>query len=831
MTRTLSSITIRFFCLLICLGLFQQSATAQVTTYPYFEDFESGAGGWTAGKINPNSSPSSWVLTLPTNYSIDTAYSGVNAWVTGNSNNIAGFPQWSYFPGEFSAVTSPEFDFTNLQNPGIQVAIWWQSEFSQDGTCFQSSIDGGMTWQTVGAYIDPVNWYNDSSVNGGMLGGPGGQPLGWSGLDSVNTGPGEYVIAQHGLDGLGGQPSVLLRFAFSSNSVSDSVSLSDGFAFDDVFIADRPIIDVGPDTLICFAERLILDVCTPGATTYQWNNNPIDTFCNIIAVTTGQFFVNVTDTLGFIQSDTMNLLVSDTYANLGSDIGLCPGDTFELDAENPWADHLWLPDSSTNQVIQLFESGSFTVEISDSLGCVAVDSINVIVDFVPDTDLGADTSICAGENIILDASSGNPGTTYDWSPISASSQTVSIAAPGTYAVIVTSPFGCLTGDTVNIGVNPLPSVNLGVDRMVCPPFEINAGNTNATYAWTTNETTQTISVTQNGLYGVTVTTDSGCARYDEVNLTMGTYADANLGPDRKLCGPGESFTLSPAGTGASYLWSTGDVTSSITVTQADQYILQLTSADGCVSIDTVNVTSSTLNVDLGPDLVICDGDVITLDAGPLPDLYTWSTGESSRRIQVSNSGMYSVLVEESGGCFRRDSVFVTVEPAPQPTFSVSGDQAVFQSLQFNDQSTGTPTNWSWDFGDGSTSNLQNPTHTYQSLGDFEVCLTVDDGNCERTECQTLTIGLPSDLEAALFTSLDVYPNPSQGNLTLDLQLKDINEVSLEVFDLRGKKVFGEVLGKGQQIIRNINLGAQDKGMYILQLNVGEFQVYRKLMIE
>ena len=320
-------------------SLLPRHAHAQcINQFPYFEDFESGAGGWTAGSIDPTNPNglSSWILTLPTNYSIDTAYSGTHAWVTGNSNSNFGLPQWTYWPGEFSAVTSPCYDFSNLQNPGIQVAIWWQSEFSQDGTCMQASTDGGLTWTTIGAYIDPVNWYNDSSVNGGVLGGPGGQPLGWSGLDSVSTGPGQYVIAQHGLDGLAGEPNVRLRFAFSANAVSDSISLSDGFAFDDVLIADRPIIDAGPDTVICFANFLTLDVCVPGAENYQWNNNPIDTFCTKVAVTTGSYFVKVIDTLGFIQSDTMNLLVSDTYVNLGSDVGICPGDSVVINSGNPW---------------------------------------------------------------------------------------------------------------------------------------------------------------------------------------------------------------------------------------------------------------------------------------------------------------------------------------------------------------------------------------------------------------------------------------------------------------------------------------------------------------
>lgn len=821
------------FVALIFLSIPQVSFSQCIDQFPYFEDFENGKGGWTSGSIAPGGGGlSSWVLTLPTNYSIDTAYSGTNAWVTGNSNNIFGYPQWTYFAGEFSAVTSPCFDFSNLQNPGIQMAIWWQSEFSQDGTCFQASTDGGMTWQTIGDYIDPVNWYNDSSVNGGPLGGPGGQPLGWSGIDSVSTGPGRYVIAQHALDGLAGEPNVLLRFAFSSNFSQDSISLSDGFAFDDILIADMPIIDAGPDTVICFSNFLVLDVCVPGGVSYQWNNNPIDTFCTKVGVRTGQYFVRVVDTLGFIQGDTMNLRVSDTYVNLGSDVGLCPGDSIVLNAGNPWGTHLWLPDSSTSQVRSIKKAGTYTAMVSDSLGCLAKDSINIIVDFVPNTNLGPDTSICAGSTVVLDASPGNPGTTYDWSPVSATSQTLQVASPGTYAVIVTSPFGCTTGDTVTIRVNPLPSVNLGPDRTVCMPFQLNANNPTASFNWTNGATTPSISVTQPGNYGVTVTSDSGCVRSDSVNLLAGDFPNPDLGPDVVICG-GQGHTIVPNGmaAGISYLWSTNDTTPTITVNYGDEFVLAMTSPDGCTARDTIVITESPLSVELGADKTICDGDMVTLNAGNTANFYDWSTGETTRTIAVGTTGLYKVEVRDNVGCVLRDSVNVFVTPAPNPNFNISGDTVLFGTVNFADQSTGNPTSWFWEFGDGNTSTMQNPTHSYQSFGTFNVCLTVDDGNCERTTCKEQVITLFTDVSEAELGEIKLYPNPSEGKFHLDMKLNEISEVELQIFDLRGKMIYQNDLGPVLRDRSRIELRGQEQGMYILRMKIGKNQLFRKILIE
>ena len=64
------------------------------------------------------------------------------------------------------------------------------------------------------------------------------------------------------------------------------------------------------------------------------------------------------------------------------------------------------------------------------------------------------------------------------------------------------------------------------------------------------------------------------------------------------------------------------------------------------------------------------------------------------------------------------------------------------SITFSDISTGSPTSWTWDFGDGNSSTLQNPTHTYSSAGTYNVSLTVSDGASTDSETKTafITVG-------------------------------------------------------------------------------------------
>jgi hypothetical protein len=193
-----------------------------ISTLPYSENFENGPGGWIAGGAN-----SSWAFGTPAKAIINSAASGTKAWVT----NLTG----QYNASEQSFVNGPCFNFATVADPDFEMKAWWNSEFSWDGAVLQSSIDGGATWQLVGNFGDPNNWYTDNTVNGA----PGGQTpataVAWTGRASTSNGSGGWVSVKHKLTGLGGKSSVLLRIAFGS----DASVLDDGFAFDDIRIGDN----------------------------------------------------------------------------------------------------------------------------------------------------------------------------------------------------------------------------------------------------------------------------------------------------------------------------------------------------------------------------------------------------------------------------------------------------------------------------------------------------------------------------------------------------------------------------------------------------------------
>ncbi|HSI91250.1 MAG TPA: hypothetical protein VK927_09045, partial [Adhaeribacter sp.] len=292
-----------------------------ITTFPYAQNFENGSGGWLASGVN-----SSWKLGTPAKFTINSAASGNNSWITGLSA--------SYNNDEASAVTGPCFNFSTLAQPLLTMKIWWESEDGYDGAVLQSSVDGGLTWQKVGAFGDPDNWYNHNNIATGP-GGQSSQAQGWSGSnDNVpQSGSGGWVTAKHLLTGLGGQPNVKLRIAFSA----DNFWSMDGFAFDDVTIYENPANDVGvvaasaPVSSTCGAgtqETVAITIKNYGAATqtsipvsYQVNNNTV-----VTETFTGSLATNATASYTF--TTKADLSAGGTFIIKTATV--LPADTFTL---------------------------------------------------------------------------------------------------------------------------------------------------------------------------------------------------------------------------------------------------------------------------------------------------------------------------------------------------------------------------------------------------------------------------------------------------------------------------------------------------------------------
>ncbi|MBP7849160.1 MAG: hypothetical protein KA053_02675 [Lentimicrobiaceae bacterium] len=229
-----------------------------------------------------------------------------------------------------------------------------------------------------------------------------------------------------------------------------------------------------------------------------------------------------------------------------------------------------------------------------------------------------------------------------------------------------------TSDSVLIGFACDPQyvpATAGPDQETCPGdcVTLTAGG-GVSYQWSTQEVTTVIQVcpTQTTTYVVTVTDHYGCTAAASAVVTVHPLPVPNIGQDAYIC-PGQCATLQASG-GVSYLWSTQETTSSITVCPGANtvYAVTVTDMHGCQGTDEVSIFLHTPpQADAGADTAICMGDCAILHAtGGVS--YIWSNQEVAPDIVVcpTQNTTYQVTVTGANGCTASSDVVVTILTLP-----------------------------------------------------------------------------------------------------------------------------------------------------------------------
>lgn len=347
--------------------------------------------------------------------------------------------------------------------------------------------------------------------------------------------------------------------------------------------------------------------------------------------------------------------------SLGNDTGYCAGSSINLTAPSGFSSYLWSNGSTTQVSTVSMADTNFWVEVTNARGCAVRDTIVVSELPLPTIVLPAVVGICDNTSATLVANN-DPTYTYLWSTGSTDSSIV-VNTPGTYHVTVTSSDGCSeTGFSfVQQGITPVAQIN-GDTVQYCQgsSVQVSAQGTGNLYTWSNGTTGNPTTISQPGIFVVTVTSPQGCSDIDSA------FAVENPAPPVFLSDTALTFCDGDYGSvhantinGASYLWSTGDTTASISTNQAGTYWVQMT-VNGCSNADSGFATIHPKPVvNFGPDTLICDTATITLDGG-VGMSWIWSTGETTQTISVNTAGSYSVTTT-SNGCNGSDTIVVTTE--------------------------------------------------------------------------------------------------------------------------------------------------------------------------
>ncbi|MBI3511658.1 MAG: T9SS type A sorting domain-containing protein [Bacteroidetes bacterium] len=626
-----------------------------------------------------------------------------------------------------------------------------------------------------------------------------------------------------------GEVRVLVDLFFCSTSTSSvDVTMTMNTAGSGI-----PSLTSAPDLQACTNNTVTLGIANNGSggTTpyaYDWQP-PTNLASSTVPQTTAtvtatqDYTLTLTDANGCKATDTVlvTLLPAPTV-NLGNDTTLCGGPIL-LDAQNPGATYLWSTGAGT-QTLNVTLSGNYSVAVQDLNGCMNSDNIIITINPNPVVSLGNDTSTC-NANLTLDAGAGF--SNYSWTTGS-SVQTTNVTSTGNVAVLVTDGNGCQASDTVNVTMNPAPTVNLGADTTQCGgTVTLNAGNPGALYFWSNSTSSQTTSVSSTGTYSVDVITAAGCSNSDTINVTINNQPNANLGPDTAICTA--AIVLDAGNPGATYLWNNAATSQTISA-GTGTWSVQITDPSGCSAQDTVVVTANVPpSVSAGPDQDICPSQSATLTgSGGLT--YVWSTGAPTQSISVSPSTTttYYVTGTDINGCSASDVVLVNVLPGSnaQFIFNVTGATA-----NFTNQSTNA-VSYSWNFGDASGTNTSaNPSHTYNVNGTYTVTLTVTGPCGTDTYTQVVTITQVGLQDVDLANSLSIYPNPNDGQFTVSFEFSKAKNVTIEVVDVAGRNIFTDEESNITSFKKEIGLTAADNGMYLVRILTNDGVVTEKVMVQ
>ncbi|MBL0103950.1 MAG: PKD domain-containing protein [Bacteroidetes bacterium] len=599
---------------------------------------------------------------------------------------------------------------------------------------------------------NPIHFTDHSTTNGGIL-------AGWDwnfGDGSTSTqqnpthqyaGPGTYDITLIVLNNLGCLDTITEQLVIDPPPVSQ-------------FSASNSCVN----TSVAFTDQTSGNVNIWG---WNFGDGGTSTAQNPTHVYASAGTYNVTlisgDTLGCIDTIVHPITIYPLpTASAGADQTVCAGGSVTLTASGG-STYVWNPSGSTGSTITISPSGTTTISVTvtDANGCSATDTVSVVVNPLPTISAGADMFICNGSGVTLTASG---GVSYTWNPGAHSGATY-VVNPGSttsYTVTGTGANGCTSTDVVQVSVGTLPTANAGPDVDICAGSNTTLTATGGnTYTWNPiGATGSTVVVTPGSTtaYTVIATDAAGCSASDVVNVTVHANPIVNL-QSTFLCA-GSTTTLDAGNPGSTYIWNTGETTQTIVVNAGGNFDVTVTDAFGCVNSSACTITYGTsMTINLG-NVSFCQGDSVTLDAGWPGMNHIWTPGgQTSQTITIATPGNYGVTVTDTSGCSGAMNVTAVMNNLPVVSFS-STSVCIGSTTSFTDGTSvtgGSVASWAWDFGDGSISTAQNPTHTYSAAGTYTVTLTATSATgCVNSTSQTVTV---NPLPIPQFT----FANGCQGN--------------------------------------------------------------------
>ena len=427
-----------------------------------------------------------------------------------------------------------------------------------------------------------------------------------------------------------------------------------------------------------------------GSYSYLWQPGG-QTTAAVSGLCAGTYSVTVSDANGcdttMIINITQQPAITASPSVTPANCTLCDGAiSTSVSGGSPGYTYSWAPGGQTTSGISSLCPGIYTVTITDAQGCtqqeiIPVSNTNGPVVTASTTSVNCNAA-CNG-TATASVTGGIPPFTYDWSPGSPAGDgtpNVTGLCAGTYTVQVTDGIGCITFLPVIVAqpaalTAPPTLTNVSCNGLCDGSISVAAagGTSPYTFAWSTGGNTSTISGLCAGSYTLTLTDANGCTQVFVYVITQPAVLSSGISSTDVVCNGqcnGTATTNVSGGTGPySYLWSNGQIVSSIGNLCPATYSVIITDANGCTVSGNalINEPDSLISMITVTDELCpgqCNGAAAAAPTGGVAGYaFLWAPGgQTTSAVSGLCAGAYSLTTSDANGCAVVQSVTISSPP-------------------------------------------------------------------------------------------------------------------------------------------------------------------------
>ena len=277
------------------------------------------------------------------------------------------------------------------------------------------------------------------------------------------------------------------------------------------------------------------------------------------------------------------------------------------------------------------------------------------------------------------------------------------------------------------------------------------------------------------------------------------------------------------------MWSDNSTGQTLHINSTGTYDVTITTSTQCTAVSSFNVISQNVAVSLSSNTSFCQGDSVTLDAGNPGATYQWSNNATSQMITEHSGGAYSVTVTSTSGCTASGTAnlnMITVGPATlnlsiHTICSNAGDETL---------TGGSPAGGTYS-GNGVVGNVFQPSTV--PPGKYAITYTVTDSGCSASAVDTITVNYCTGIiSIGNPMQVDLYPNPNNGNFELIITNGFVNDFSIDVIDVDGRRIFETTHESAQaQYMKKFDLSSLAKGVYFVRVITNNETVVKRVVLQ